>query len=290
MKKSSFSFVTLILMAVLLAAPCFAKAAVVINEVAWMGTAVSANNEWLELYNNGNSEVDLNGWTLKAADGSPEIDFSSAAVKTIPASGFYLLERTDDSSVPEVKADAIYTGALSNDGEVLILKDKEGTEVDRVDAGSKWPAGDNAAKLTMQKADGGWITAAATPKAANASGGQSSVQASSAASGVAQASSFFSGQTSQSGSVAVAWPVEPRIYANAGGNKSGVAGAGVLFEGAALGFKEEPLENARYLWNFGDGSFAEGKNVRHFYKYPGEYIAVLDVASGQYSASDRVNV
>jgi hypothetical protein len=62
---------------------------VVINEVAWSGTACSTYDEWIELYNNTGSPIDLNGWTLQG---------------TIPAHGSYLLERhpvwldTDDRS------------------------------------------------------------------------------------------------------------------------------------------------------------------------------------------------
>ncbi|MCK9401751.1 MAG: lamin tail domain-containing protein, partial [Bacteroidales bacterium] len=44
-------------------------ASVVINEVAWMGTAESANNEWLELKNQSEAEIDLAGWILRASDG-----------------------------------------------------------------------------------------------------------------------------------------------------------------------------------------------------------------------------
>jgi hypothetical protein len=88
----------------------------------------------------------------------------------------------------------------------------------------------------------------------------------------------------------VVWPVEPQIYANAGPDKTAVAGADVYFSGQALGLQKEPLENARYIWNFGDGAIAEGQNVKHVYKYPGEYIIILDVSSGKYSASDRLIV
>ena len=76
----------------------------------------------------------------------------------------------------------------------------------------------------------------------------------------------------------------------AGEDKTVVAGADVVLGGSALGFKKEPLENAKYLWNLGDGSYKEGKNIRHIYKYPGNYIAVLNVSSGDISASDRVNI
>lgn len=92
---------------------------VVIAEIARMGTADSANDEWITLYNNTAEPVDLTGWTLSAADGSPTINLSGS----IPAGGYFLLERTDDTSVPGVVADLIYTGNLGNGGEDLSLFD-----------------------------------------------------------------------------------------------------------------------------------------------------------------------
>lgn len=46
---------------------------VVINEVAWMGTAADYRDEWIELYNNSQENIDLSGWSLSAADGTPDI-------------------------------------------------------------------------------------------------------------------------------------------------------------------------------------------------------------------------
>jgi len=40
------------------------------------------------------------------------------------------------------------------------------------------------------------------------------------------------------------------------------------------------------LWNFGNGVSKDGQNIEHSYSYPGKYIVVLDVISGEYSASD----
>ena len=143
------------------------SATVFINEIAWMGTTASTTeDEWLELSNDGNESVDLENWTLTAQDGTPNIIFFGVNLKnkTIPADGYFLLERTDDQTLPSIVADLIYTGALSNGGETLILKDKNGGEIDRISASSGWPAGDNADKLTMQKISSGWITATGTPK------------------------------------------------------------------------------------------------------------------------------
>jgi cysteine-rich repeat protein len=145
----------------------------VINEIAWMGTSVSANNEWIELRNLTSNDVNLDGWTLVAADGSPQISLSAQII----ANGYYLLERTDDNTAPSVPADLIYIGALGNNGENLILKNNSGNVVDQVDAVTAWPAGDNTTKQTMERTDnGGWQNSAAnggTPKAANSNSGSS---------------------------------------------------------------------------------------------------------------------
>jgi len=122
---------------------------VVINEVAWMGTAASWADEWIELRNNTREDIDLTGWTLSWAEGEILIHFGkeeddTKEVRTtiIPARGFYLLERTDDDVIIDIEADLIYTGALRNDGEVLILRDAEGNVIDTANGdGGGWPAG-----------------------------------------------------------------------------------------------------------------------------------------------------
>jgi len=122
---------------------------VVINEIAWMGAEASYNDEWIELYNNTNLPVNLDGWSLKAADGTPEINLNG----TIPAHNFYLLERTDDNTVPNITANLIYTGALSNKGEHLQFFDGQSNLVDKVNSSDGWFAGDNKTKQTMERKD-----------------------------------------------------------------------------------------------------------------------------------------
>ena len=120
---------------------------VVINEVAWMGTTVSYNDEWIELYNNTTSTINLDGWVLKAIDGNPEINLTG----TISTNSFFLLERTDDNTIPGVPADKIYKGALDNNGETLELYDNYGNLIDSLSCSSGWFAGDNSTKQTMER-------------------------------------------------------------------------------------------------------------------------------------------
>ncbi|MSU54848.1 MAG: lamin tail domain-containing protein [Candidatus Staskawiczbacteria bacterium] len=122
---------------------------VVINEIAWMGTASSANDEWMELFNPGDEAISLSGWELESADGTPKILLSAS----IDAHGFYLLERTSDDSVLGVTADQIYTGALGNAGEHMYLRNASGDVIDEVDSSAEWFSGNNTTKQTMQRKD-----------------------------------------------------------------------------------------------------------------------------------------
>jgi len=143
---------------------------VVINEVAWMGSATSSANEWIELKSNSTSTVDLTGWTLEAEDGIPVVELIGA----IEANGYFLLERTDNDTIPDILADQIYVGALSNSGENLYLKDYEQNIIDQIICDNAWPAGDNDLKLTMErKPDFSWQNSTecgGTPRAENSSG------------------------------------------------------------------------------------------------------------------------
>ncbi len=131
--------------------PYFVRSAnildVVINEISWMGTTASYNDEWIELYNNTPDPINIDGWVLKSEDGGLEIKLAG----TISGAGFYLLERTDNNAIPNIPADLIYKGALGNNGENLKIIDNNVELIDEVNAASGWFAGNNETKQTMER-------------------------------------------------------------------------------------------------------------------------------------------
>lgn len=124
---------------------------VIINEVAWMGSKVSVSDEWIELKNISESPAVIGGWQVISKRGT--ISAVMPAGATIPAGGYYVLERTDDTSVPNSPADFIYVGSMANTDDGLRLLDSNCRAADDVDGSPSWPAGDVAERRTMERAN-----------------------------------------------------------------------------------------------------------------------------------------
>lgn len=121
-----------------------------INEVAWAGSRASANDEWIELHNPFPDRINLEGWTL-----TDDNDIFIQLQGQIGPYGFFLLERTNDLTVSNISADLIYTGALRNSGEVLLLLDPSGSRVDSANLdGGSWPAGGGSDRSSMERLGG----------------------------------------------------------------------------------------------------------------------------------------
>jgi hypothetical protein len=146
---------------------------VVINEIAWMGSTESSNGEWIELKNVSSSEINISGWWL--IDQAEQIKVVFPGNALIPAGRFYLLERGDDDALPDVKADLVYTGTLSNTKEGLKLFNPDCLVEDKIIANPNWPAGNSANRRTMERKNNlsDWQTSSfidGTPKQENSDG------------------------------------------------------------------------------------------------------------------------
>ncbi|MBI4836829.1 MAG: lamin tail domain-containing protein [Candidatus Portnoybacteria bacterium] len=115
---------------------------IAINEIAWMGTAAKySSDEWIELYNKTDQDIDLNGWTLSVSGRNIIL------ATTIPAHGFYLLERSDNKTVFDIAADQVYVGGMDNGIEILELRNQAGQLIDSTppkdhSPGYAWVAGE----------------------------------------------------------------------------------------------------------------------------------------------------
>ena len=143
---------------------------VVINEVAWSGTAASYADEWIELYNNTAVTISLAGWQITTIDG-----MGLALHGEIAPHGYYLIERTDDNTVSDIPANWIgaFGGSGLNDtGEAITLRDATSAVINTANApGGAWPAGANNPDFSMERINstapdtpGNWGTNTGDPR------------------------------------------------------------------------------------------------------------------------------
>lgn len=136
---------------------------VVINELHYNPVDDVPASEFIEIHNPGDSPVDLSGWDFTG------ITYTFPAGASIGA-GRYLVLRGGQ-----------YTGALSNGGERIRLRNAADTVVDQVeydDAGS-WPALADGEGPSLERRDptattqhpGNWVSGGPTPGAANSNRG-----------------------------------------------------------------------------------------------------------------------
>lgn len=263
-----------------------ASANIIINEVAWMGTTVSANAEWIELYNPDASAVTLDGWSVKAADGSPSISLAGV----IPAQGYFLLERTSDETVPQISASQIYAGSLGNTGEDLQLRDNLNEVIDEVSQTSGWLAGDNTTKQTMQLVGTTWVTASPTPGVQN----KESITTSSASTGTSSTSTVTSTaitssviesetkKTADDTSEVIQVKPDPKYSAKMVLPDSATAGVPIPLSVVVKQGTRRDMVTGRFEWYLGDGSahrYYKNTSFDHIFYYPGNYTVVMEYYS-----------
>lgn len=259
-----------------------ASANIIINEVAWMGTTESANAEWIELYNTDASAVTLDGWSLKAADGSPSISLTGM----IPASGYFLLERTSDETLPQIVANQIYAGSLGNTGEDLVLHNNENEIVDEVNQSSGWLGGDNTTKQSMQLVNGIWGTGNPSPGAINkestTASTTSSVTSSTTTSPSAENTAELKKGASDDISEVIQVKPDPKYSAKMVVPDVATVGVPVPLSVVVKQGTKRDMVTGRFEWYFGDGSahrYYKNTAFDHVFYYPGNYTVVMEYYS-----------
>lgn len=149
--------------------------AVVINEIHFDPRWNTAGVEFVELYNAGSAPVDLSGWSLAKG-----LDYVFPPGASLAAGGYALVAR-NPSAMQQVYGVGAYgpaMGKLANEGETLLLRDRNGATIDEVayQLGFPWPTPEDDVDQSIGLLDpqldnrvpGAWRSGKATPGWANA--------------------------------------------------------------------------------------------------------------------------
>jgi hypothetical protein len=151
--------------------PTIESPPLVINEFLAKNDATNADangefDDWVELYNNGSTIVQLDGFYLSDDELEPT-KFAFPTGQGIEAGG-YLLVWCDGEAAPDTKGDLHTSFKLDKKGEVLYLTYSDGEQVGQADA-VQWNA-DQAADVAAARVPDGtknWVLQTPTPEATN---------------------------------------------------------------------------------------------------------------------------
>lgn len=256
--------------------PLSAHALMRVSELMYDLEGTDTGREWIEVLNEGLSSVDLSGFKLFEANVNHGLTLYAGSAVIAPG-GYAIIADTPSKFLTDWPgwSGSLFDSSfsLSNTGESLAIKNGALTEEDGVSYTAETGAqGDGK---TLSRSGTTWVPASATPGSSNAGSSPSS-------------SDSDPEEASQAAPAIIA--ESPRITAYAGEDRTVVVGADTLFEAEGYGVEGGPLLNARFVWNFGDAGVAEGKRVFHRYEYPGTYVVMLSVSSGEQSTTDRMMV
>ncbi len=268
----------------------FVNAQIVITEIMYDLEGADANREWIEIYNDREDDLVMDDWRLCEIINEKEVkhyiytknvegEYKNKNI-IIPAKSFAII--VDDPSVSIDFSGLVLKSAFSSlkdKGQILVIKDFDLREINKIDYSKEILANHGN---SLQLINGNWIASSPTPGFANVDNEQN--QPESETQTTTQTSN-----TEEENNI-TDFPTKPQIFADAGKNRSIIVGADTMFAATAFGVEKQPLQNARYSWSFGDGGSVEGQKVLYAYKYPSKYVVVLNVSSGEYTASDRIVV
>jgi len=263
---------------------------VVINELMWMGSSVSSSDEWIELRNMTDEEIDLSGWIIENASSSHgALTIPSEGQYIIPVGGYYLISRysmadnigetrkTQLNVIVDWRVQDMANISLSNDyssNGALVLKDKDGNFIDQTPAptDSNWPAGE------YKKVDNIYFYSSMER---NFDPGDGDLESSWH---TARESVNWDPEATEKGTPREenSLPNQPPV-ACAGNDQRITLGQTVNFDSS--GSYDSDGQIVSYYWDFGDGEDSDEINPPHLYNEVGQFTVTLEVIDDEGATS-----
>lgn len=275
------------------------SADVVISEIMYDLEGSDADREWIEVWNNGATSVDLKNYIFKDFPTSSNHALTAVLGGTsVSAGGFAVIAsdankfQTDQTAFSGVLFSANFS--LNNIGATISIKPtKDLPASSEVAYVSSQGASGNGRSL--QLVSGVWVEGLPTPGAVNAEGAPvdpppTDTITTATPTGAVTATSVVPAKKE--------FVPPPRITAEIVAKGQVLAGIPAVFESRVLGYSKELITSGRAYWNFGDGASVEtmnatmpysGGKLEHIYKYPGEYVVIFNYFSDYYASEPTVS-
>ncbi len=283
--KKNFLFYLVFLLAFL---PVFSLAAEInFSEIMFDPDGPDTDREWVEIKNSANYGINLEKYKF-CDSGSCHKLYESGSGFKIPAKSFGIITKKPEKfkeDYPNFSGFILRASfSLTNSKELLELKNENGSVISVVEYNAEVGGKDGD---TFSLFNDTWKNGKATPNAENifqepkkddekSSGGGSSDSDDEVKIDrtYVEISDMIDGKKKLKAEIIDNIPTL-------------IAGAENEFNGRAYGITGIEIKGAEYFWNFGDGEKEYGKDVKHTFAYPGEYVLTLIVKSASFTGNTR---
>lgn len=250
--------------------PVRANAAIIFTEVMYdyPGSEGSGDHDWVEVYNGGQSAVDLGGSSVRFMErGNNHLIASFGGSSTVLAPGAVAVIANNPSQVKldfpgiELLLDSSFSLTGTTTALGIIIDGVNVSPVTYAPAAGASNLGDS-----LQLVSGSWVAAAPTP---GTYGGASAPAA----------DATPPAEKTPSGGASTEYIPTPRLRILADGDRTVSSGADTTFSAVVYDDKGNKRNESFVQWSFGDGMQRTGADVLHAYADPGEYLAVVHAST-----------
>lgn len=257
--------------------------ALVISEVMSNPVGTDDGREWVEVFNNTESAVDLSGLTISIKGGNYIVVTPVQGGTTLEPNAYAIIGSTVSSQTKFLQDYSNYTGILLKSSIGLV-----NTGITSIDIKLSGATSDSLSSYTPAKEghtlaliNNSFTLSDPTPGTEN----QPSVSSNSSTSTISPPAT-----TDNQTTVAQRSPPSPDIVFYMPNEKIVIAGAETDFSTRVLTRSGKKIDGLICNWSFGDGGQSEGTSTKYRYAYPGRYIAQVEGNNGYVTGVGRMTV
>ncbi len=276
--------------------PNSTSAQLLLTEIMYDPSGTDTGREWVEIYNDGNTPVDLTQFRLFENSVAHSMKAFNAPSALLLADTYAIVADNpekfllDYPSYADLLIDSAFS--LNNTGESVAIQSSDGVVESNVTYSTEWGAVGTGNSLQLSA--GIWIPAAPTTAMKNAtvpadesvdsntSGATNTGTSTSSSSGSSSGANSTSSHNSQ---VSVsAYKPKINFEVSVGRDRYGFVNTPLKF---VANHNQDKTSGMKFLWTSGDGDYAKGKVFEHTYTYEGEYNLVLNASYQNHQSVSR---
>lgn len=257
--------------------------ALIINEIMSNPVGDDGGREWIEIYNNSSSTVDITNLSISIKGGPTVSVIPLSGGTVIPANGYGIIGSTVSGVTKFLTDYPAYSGPLLRSSISLVNTGTTSIEIKMNGVSQDSITSYTAAKegFTLSRTTNGFVSANPTPGAENQAATDTSTQETT--------TSVATTTNTQAQLISAQIPASD-IVLYLPGEKTVIAGAEALFPAFSLTRAGKSIENLVYSWAYGDGGQGTGSTTMYRYAYPGRYMITVEAGNGYVMGTGRMMV